>query len=79
MRAPPLRRQPSLNDPAAIIPTIPPHSQLGSYYERLPGGGRSLFGPRDDPRIAELTALRVYVADEAPPQFRLDGLTWKSD
>ena len=34
-------------------------SRLGSYYERMPGGGKSIFGAGGG---AELKELRVYVA-----------------
>ncbi len=34
-------------------------SRLGSYYARLPDGGRSLFAPGENWKAAQLTSLRV--------------------
>ncbi|GLC69845.1 hypothetical protein PLESTF_000886800 [Pleodorina starrii] len=53
-------------------------SKLGTYYSRLPDGGRSLFGPGDDPKRAELEWLKVYVADARGVEWKLEGITWKS-
>ena len=39
-----------------------------SYYEKLPGGGRSLFASSDDWRAATLTDLKV-----TDPAARLDS------
>ncbi|GIL66755.1 hypothetical protein Vafri_20255 [Volvox africanus] len=53
-------------------------SKLGTYYSRLPDGGRSLFGREDDPKRAELALLKVYVADARGVEWKLEGITWKS-
>ena len=34
-------------------------SRLGSYYARLPGGGRSLFAASESSKRAELVSLQV--------------------
>eukprot|EP00904_Undaria_pinnatifida_P007042 jgi/Undpi1/3468/HiC_scaffold_16.g06840.m1 len=36
-------------------------SKLGSYYERLPGGGNSIFSPYDDGGLAQIVELKAYV------------------
>jgi hypothetical protein len=52
-------------------------SRLGTGYSKLPGGGRSLFG-EDEGGRADLTDLKVYVADGDPESWELDGVVWKS-
>lgn len=52
-------------------------SRLGSYYERCPGGGRSLFSP-DEVKSAMLTDLKVWVAKGAGEEWQLDGIVWKT-
>jgi hypothetical protein len=37
-------------------------SRLGSYYAKLPGGGRSLFADSDNWKAAVLTDLKVCSA-----------------
>jgi len=37
-------------------------SRLGTFYENLPGGGRSLFAPSDDWKAATLTELKVIAS-----------------
>ena len=37
--------------------------KLGPYYQRMPGGGKSLFAAGESPRGVQLTGLRVYVAE----------------
>ncbi len=53
-------------------------SRLGTYYARTPQGGRSLFGPNDDPKKAQLAELRVYVAEGGGEEWVLDGIVWKT-
>ncbi|KXZ47530.1 hypothetical protein GPECTOR_34g689 [Gonium pectorale] len=53
-------------------------SKLGTYYSRLPDGGRSLFAAREDSKRTELESLKVYVADAKGVEWRLEGITWKS-
>ena len=42
------------------------HSKLGPYYSKRPDQGTSVFGPRDDGRIATLVDLKVYAGVYAP-------------
>ena len=51
--------------------------RLGTYYERLPNKGRSLFSA-DDGKVAQLVELVVYVVDGDAPEWELDGIVWKS-
>lgn len=50
----------------------------GTYYERLPGGGRSLFSPNEDAKKTGLVSMRVYVAAGGGVEYELDGLSWKT-
>ncbi len=52
-------------------------SRLGTYYERLPDKGRSLFSAADG-KVAQLAELVVYVADGEGVEWELDGIVWKS-
>ncbi|KAG2495442.1 hypothetical protein HYH03_006388 [Edaphochlamys debaryana] len=52
--------------------------KLGTYYARMPNGSRTLFGPDDDPKKTELVSLRVYVADVKGVEWKLEGITWKT-
>lgn len=52
--------------------------RLGTYYERPPGGGRSLFAPGEDYRGTQLSEMRVYVAEGGGVKWELDGIVWKS-
>mmetsp|Transcript_16447 Transcript_16447/g.41743 ORF Transcript_16447/g.41743 Transcript_16447/m.41743 type:complete len:308 (-) Transcript_16447:34-957(-) len=52
-------------------------SRLGSYYERIPGGGRSLFA-EGEVKKATLTELKVWVAKGAGEEWQLDGIVWKT-
>jgi hypothetical protein len=52
-------------------------SRLGTYYERLPDKGRSLFSAADG-KVAQLVELVVYVADGDAVEWQLDGIVWKS-
>ena len=47
-------------------------SKLGPFYEVMPGGGRSVFGPKDEWMNCELTRLRVY-AGCWPDRIPFDG------
>lgn len=53
-------------------------SRLGSYYEKIPGGGRSLFAAGEDWKAATLRDLKVVVAVGDPEQWNLDGIVWKT-
>jgi len=60
-------------------------SRLGTYYERVPkplsGGRRSVFLSPDEEGAggrATLKRVAVYVA-RSVPEYRLDGIVWKSD
>ena len=37
--------------------------RLGTYYARLPSGGRSLFAPEENLKGTELVDLKVFVAE----------------
>jgi len=52
-------------------------SRLGSYYEKLPGRGRSLFAPEEKGKT-QLIDLKVFVAEGGPEEWTLDGIVWKS-
>lgn len=54
-------------------------SRLGTYYERRPDGGRSLFTD-DEGREAEVTALRVWVGVGVAPGtegYKPSALQWQ--
>lgn len=55
------------------------HLQLIDY-QKLPGGGRSLFntGAGESPSKTELVELRVFVRKGGKLKYELDGLRWKS-
>lgn len=52
--------------------------RLGTYYARLPDGGRSLFADGESEKGTQLTSLRVYVAAGDPEAWALDGVVWTS-
>ncbi|MEW5306462.1 MAG: hypothetical protein WDW36_008925 [Sanguina aurantia] len=52
--------------------------KLGTYYARMPDGGRSLFGANEDPKRVQLLWLRVFVAEGEGEKWELEGLTWKT-
>jgi len=49
-------------------------------YQKLPGGGRSLFNTAggESPSKTEAVELRVYVRKGGKLKYELDGLRWKS-
>lgn len=53
-------------------------SRLGSYYERMPDGGRSLFASGESPKGTELEYLKCYVAQGEGEAWELDGIVWKT-
>lgn len=53
-------------------------SRLGSYYEKRPGGVRSLFAEGEDWKAATLTDLKVLVAVGDSEKWKLDGIVWKT-
>lgn len=54
-------------------------SRLGTYYARLPDGGRSLFAEGETWKEgAQLKSLRVWVAEGGPEAWELDGVVWKT-
>lgn len=53
--------------------------RLGTYYARLPDGGRSLFAPGESEKGTQLTSLRVYVAAGDPETWKLDGVVWTTE
>lgn len=53
-------------------------SRLGTFYTRMPDGGRSLFAAGDDPKRTTLRSLRVYVAEGDGERWELDGIVWKT-
>lgn len=50
----------------------------GSYYAKMPDGGRSLFGADEDSKRVQLLWLRVFVAEGEGEKWELEGLTWKT-
>ena len=53
-------------------------SRLGTFYAKLPGGGRSLFGAAENPKSTELVSLECYVAQGDGEVWELDGIVWKT-
>ena len=56
-------------------------SKLGSYYGKLPDGGKKLFAPGEEAKRGkgtQLQWLRVYVCEGGPEVFELDGILWKT-
>ncbi|GMH42943.1 hypothetical protein BSKO_10865 [Bryopsis sp. KO-2023] len=53
-------------------------SRLGSYYAKLPDGGRTLFSEKDDPKFCQLKSLKVFVAQGSGDEWQLDGIVWKT-
>lgn len=64
---------PSFSPDALVIPMIKSNprlarSKLGSYYDRLPDGGNSLFGKDSSVQLKELKVYHgVYAEDEYRP------------
>jgi len=54
-------------------------SRLGTYYARLPDGGRSLFAPGEDARGAEVVNVQCWVAEGAGEAWKLDGIVWSTE
>ena len=58
--------------------------KLGPYYARMPDGGKSLFaagdggGGRGGGGAAQLTRLRVYVAQGGGEEWELQGIVWQT-
>ena len=52
-------------------------SRLGSYYAKLPGGGRSLFAEGENWKKATLVDLKVFVLEGEGEKWELDGIVWK--
>jgi hypothetical protein len=53
-------------------------SRLGTFYAKLPDGGRSLFAACEDPKATQLTGLRCYVAEGSGEAWQLDGIVWQT-
>lgn len=53
-------------------------SRLGSYYAKLPDGGRSIFADGEDWKAATLTDLKVLVAEGDAETWELDGIVWNT-
>lgn len=53
-------------------------SRLGTFYAKLPDGGRSLFASSEDPKSATVVSLQCYVAEGAGEAWQLDGIIWKT-
>lgn len=51
------------------------YCRLGSYYEKMPSGERSLFGEKQ----AEIGSIRCFVSAEGPEEWSLDGIVWNTD
>lgn len=52
-------------------------SRLGTYYQKLPNAGRSLFAAADEKK-AQLVSLQVYVAEGEGERWESAGITWKT-
>uniref|UniRef100_A0A061R4X3 TLDc domain-containing protein n=1 Tax=Tetraselmis sp. GSL018 TaxID=582737 RepID=A0A061R4X3_9CHLO len=52
--------------------------RLGTFYERLPDGGRSLFAEHESIRGAALTDLKVFVAQGSGEEWDLQGIVWNT-
>ena len=58
------------------------HSRLGTYYARMPGGGRSLFAPGEEGKDgAAVVELRAWVAKGGPEKWMLapSAIVWRSE
>lgn len=55
-----------------------PQSRLGSYYAKLPGGGRSLFAEGENWKAATLTDLKVQ-HDQTPAHAAEGAGRWPMD
>lgn len=53
-------------------------SRLGSYYSKLPDGGRTLFSDKDDAKYTLLSKLQVFVGEGQGEEWKLEGITWKT-
>ena len=51
-------------------------SRLGSYYAKLPNGGRSLFAEGENWKAAMLVDLKVFVLEGEGEEWELDGIVW---
>eukprot|EP00890_Picochlorum_soloecismus_P001076 jgi/Picsp_1/196/NSC_00195-R1_protein len=51
------------------------YCRLGSHYEKMPSGERSLFGEK----LAEISSIRCFVSAEGPEEWNLDGIVWNTD
>ena len=54
-------------------------SRLGSYYAKLPGGGRHLFSDSEVGKGTELTDLQVWVAKGRGEEWQLNGIVWSTN
>lgn len=57
-------------------------SKLGPYYEKAPGGGRTLFAAGEEAKRGKgvlLRWLRVYVAAGGPVRWELNGIMWNTE
>lgn len=52
--------------------------RLGTFYARMPDGGRTLFAPGEDPKIAKVESLKCFVAEGSGEAWELDGIVWKT-
>jgi hypothetical protein len=56
-------------------------SKLGSYYAKLPAGGKKLFAEGEEVKKGkgtQLEWLRVYVSEGGYEVHKLDGIVWKT-
>jgi hypothetical protein len=53
-------------------------SRLGSYYAKLPDGGRHLFSDNEAGKGTELTDLKVWVAKGRGEEWELNGIVWST-
>jgi hypothetical protein len=47
-------------------------------YQKLPGGGKSLFNKAAEGNTTEAVELRVYVRKGGKLKYELEGLRWRS-
>lgn len=53
--------------------------RLGTFYAKMPDGGRSIFALSENPKVTELEELRCYVAQGSGEAWNLDGIIWKTE
>lgn len=51
------------------------YSRLGTFYEKMPSGEKSLFG---NEKSAQIDRVLCYVAEGGPEEWELNGIVWST-